>query len=137
MANFLDTPTIQLLERGLDVATLRQRVSANNLANVDTPGYKRQEVSFEDDLAKALRQSSEFRGLTSDPRHIPIGDTKLEEVTPRTMTINGEEYRNDGNNVDVDREMAIMAKNTLWYDAMISRVSGKLATLKNTIREVR
>ncbi|MCW2277948.1 flagellar basal body rod protein FlgB [Heliophilum fasciatum] len=138
MAGFFDTPLQRMLEQGLDAAALRHRVISNNLANVDTPGYKRQEVAFEDELAQALRQErSGLVGKTSNPRHLPINGVENADVKPKMITVNDEVFRNDKNNVDIDKEMAVLAKNTLWYDALITRTAGRLAGIKNVIREVR
>lgn len=137
MAGFLETPSISLLERGLNTASLRHQVIADNLANVDTPGYKRKEVAFEDQLISVLEKGTGIKGVITHPKHIPIGISSPDEVVPRVSTQEDQEYRNDKNNVDIDREMAVMAKNTLWFEAMLTQISSKLSGLKNTIREVR
>ncbi|MBC9783408.1 flagellar basal body rod protein FlgB [Heliobacterium chlorum] len=135
MAGFLDLPIVRILERGLDASSLRHQAISDNLANIDTPGYKRKEVVFEDELASALRGDS-FQGKLTHPKHIPLSDSSS-NASAKVVTQEDQEYRNDKNNVDVDREMALLAKNTLWYDGMVSLASQKLSTLKSTIREVR
>lgn len=138
MAGFLESSIVSLLERGLNTASLRHQVIADNLANVDTPGYKRKEIAFEDELTAALlRDKQKMAGVAHHPKHIPIDNLSLDNVKPQILEQSSEIYRNDQNNVDVEQEMARLAKNSLLMEAMLTRVSSKLSGLKNTIREVR
>ncbi|MDD2421011.1 MAG: flagellar basal body rod protein FlgB [Heliobacteriaceae bacterium] len=137
MTGLFNTPALQLLEKGLGTATLRHQVIADNLANIDTPGYKRKEVAFEAELQRVLQKGPGLKGMTTHPKHIPIGCAFPEEVVPQIHTQAEQEYRNDKNNVDIDREMAILAKNTLMYETLLAQLSNRLAKIKNTIREVR
>ncbi|KAB2954401.1 flagellar basal body rod protein FlgB [Heliorestis acidaminivorans] len=139
MAQFLDTASTSLLEKGLNVAALRHKVIADNIANVDTPGYKRKEVSFESELAQVMKGNSQMKmdGSINNSRHIPIMASSIHEVNSKTHHTKEQSYRNDENNVDIDKEMAVLAKNTLWYDAMITQISRRLSGLKNVIKEVR
>ncbi|MBM7867102.1 flagellar basal body rod protein FlgB [Heliobacterium gestii] len=137
MAGFLETPILRTLEKGLDAASIRHQVISDNLANVDTPGYKRKEVQFEDELAAVIdRDESAMSGKRSDPRHIPLNGGSG-DLSSRVVTMEGESFRNDGNNVDVDREMAELAKNSLWYDGMINQISHKFSMVKNVLQGVR
>lgn len=95
-----------IIHKALDAAWKRNEAIAQNIANVDTPGYKRKTVSFEKELREAM-ESKDFK--KSDVDNIEI------KVT--------EEYRNlstrlDGNNIDIDSEMAALAKNTIQYNAL-------------------
>lgn len=95
-----------IIHKALDAAWKRNEAIAQNIANVDTPGYKRKTVSFEEELREAM-ESKDFK--KSDVDNIEI------KVT--------EEYRNlstrlDGNNIDIDSEMAALAKNTIQYNAL-------------------
>jgi len=86
IANILFTSGMALMEKGLDAAALRNTVIANNLANVDTPGYKRSEVAFEDVFRKALNGKSGLKGAVTNERHIPIGGQKnIAGVNPREI----------------------------------------------------
>ncbi|ABZ84774.1 flagellar basal-body rod protein flgb, putative [Heliomicrobium modesticaldum Ice1] len=137
MIGFLETPILRSLEKGLDAASTRHQVIADNLANVDTPGYKRKEVQFEDELAAVIdREASGMTGKRSDPRHIPLNGG-IGDLSVRVVTQESESFRNDGNNVDVDREMALLAKNSLWYNGMINTISHKLSGIKNVLQGVR
>src|SRR5262245_11163433 len=96
------TPSqLDLLAQLLNAATLRHRVIAQNVANVNTPGYRRLEVSFEDALS---------RHLSSEPNNIDVSGIK-----PEIVQAHGGFDRFDGNNVDVDAEMGSLQKNTLLF----------------------
>jgi flagellar basal-body rod protein FlgB len=130
--------TIKILENALDTAALRQKVIADNIANVNTPGFKKSYVSFEDELSLALqkRKVSSFKAITTDPRHIqfykPLKDPT--KVRPRLYIENDTFFRNDINNVDINIQMANLAKNSIMYNAVVNRVSGMLQLLQTVIR---
>ncbi len=133
LERLLVSNTAKLMTKALDAAALRNSVIANNLANVDTPRFKRSAVNFEDELAKALNGSGGITGIRTHARHIPIGPRSATEVSPRVEVQNDVSMRNDGNNVDIDREMAALAKNTILYNALVQQVSGEFQKLKSVI----
>ncbi len=135
--NIMFNQAMGLLEKGLDAASLRNRVIANNLANVDTPGFKRSDVLFEDELRKALSQQGKITGYITNARHIPIGGRPVAAVTPQVVPSNDTTMRNDGNNVDIDREMAALAKNTIIYTALAQELNGEFGKLRTAITEGR
>lgn len=122
--NLLLTPVMHILEKKLDVCTLRQRVIANNVANVDTPGFKASHVELENTLRQALNHQDTLSLRKTDPRHIePYLSTKAVHAT---MTIDKTtSLRNDGNNVDIDREMTDLAKNEIDYQTVAQLLSHK------------
>ncbi len=132
--SLIDTRAINLLERSLNAASLRQKVIANNVANIDTKGFKRSEVSFEQTLQEALSGET-LSGRVTNERHIPIGTPSMQNVRPSVLTDRSSSMRLDGNNVDIDVEMARLATNQLQYNALIQRVSGKFSSLKYAISE--
>ncbi len=111
--------------RALDAASLRHQVIANNLANVNTPGYKRQEVQFENQLAQAIAQRDNPCASACSP---------MSAVQPRIVTVNTTSERADGNNVDMETEMVNLAANTLNFDVLSQSVSGYFAGLKAVIK---
>jgi flagellar basal-body rod protein FlgB len=127
MSNSIDTHVYDLLKQSLDVATLRSRVSANNIANVNTKDYKSYHVSFEDTLQTNV---DKLDMKTSDDRHIQgapaEGEIKVEQDTTHSMN-------QDGNNVDIENEMVNQASNVLLYNAMISEINSKLSNTKYVI----
>jgi flagellar basal-body rod protein FlgB len=135
--NLLFTKTMSLMGKGLDAASLRNKVISDNLANVDTPGFKRSDVVFEEELRRALTKTGQVRGMTTNPKHIPIGSPSVSAVSPKVVLQNDTTMRNDGNNVDIDIEMASMAKNTITYSALAQLLNGEFTKLKSAIFEGR
>src|SRR3989337_1711114 len=92
-----------LLEKMLDVSSIKHKVIANNIANVNTPGYKKMDVNFAEQLKKALNENAMDKFDALQPKIV----ISKEEA--------GETLRNDGNNVDMDKEVSALVKNTLSY----------------------
>ncbi|NLV37444.1 MAG: flagellar basal body rod protein FlgB [Clostridiaceae bacterium] len=127
------TSHLRLREKTLDATWARNEVIAQNIANVDTPGYKKSSVTFEEHLDSAM-DSRGFRGNTTDDRHIPIGKTDVEKVNIRvTRDYKNLSTRLDENNVDVETEMASLAKNNIRYNTLIQSVSNSYQTIKSVI----
>ncbi len=124
--------TFVALQKGLDASSLRQQVIANNVANINTPGYKKQDVSFEDEFKHAIDNKYDARMYQTDPRHLP-GGSSLTSVGIKVNTIGATSMRYDGNNVDIDEEMSKMAENSIRYNAMAQLMSGRFSTLKTVI----
>lgn len=131
------TSHINLREKALDAAWTRNEAIAQNIANVDTPGYKKSTVAFEEYLDNALDKGG-FKGFTTDKRHIEIGGGSPESAKIRIT----KEYENlstrlDGNNVDIESEMASLAKNDIRYNTLVQSVSDSYQKLKSVISEGR
>lgn len=108
-----------ILKKSLDATWKRNEVLSNNIANVDTPNYKRKDVVFESLLSDALKKE----GGTSS-----IAFNKLE---PQVVTDSSSlSYRLDGNNVDIDAEMSKFAENQLRYNTLVSQVDYNFQRLK-------
>ncbi len=116
--------TATALSKTLDAAAARQKSIANNVANVETPGYKRTQVSFEDELRRIinLKTGSEL-------------SKGLQELRPITKTDIQSPARPDGNNVNIDAEMSDLARTALKYRAAAVLLEGKTAMLKAAISE--
>jgi flagellar basal-body rod protein FlgB len=129
--------TQDILQRSLSVSTIRQEVIADNIANADTPHFKRREVAFESELNRALRSydPNPFPAAMTHNRHIPFYRPKdYREVKPIVYLDYVTTYRNDGNNVDIDREMVDARRNAMLYTAMARRVSDNFQLLSMVMR---
>lgn len=124
------------LEKALDAAWLKNESISNNIANVNTPGYKKTSVLFEEQFASA---SAEFQigSLKSDKNFLPIGNDIKNISSPEVIQNSFTSARQDGNNVNVDVEMAEMAKNTIKYNALITQISKQFNNIKSAIKEGR
>jgi flagellar basal-body rod protein FlgB len=125
---------ISTLQQALSGLAARQQAIAGNIANVDTPGYRRQDVAFE----AALRDSGDGSRLaTTSVGHIalaPSGESLLTAVAgeaDRSST-----GRNDGNNVDIDYEMTRLADTSLRYQLLTQATSARFATLREIVSRV-
>jgi flagellar basal-body rod protein FlgB len=128
--------SLNLSQRILGSDVLRKDAIANNIANVDTPHYKRQMVTFESELNRALESEKNPGTPTNltDSRHIPFDDNKdVNAVQARVQVEFDTNYRNDKNNVDIEKEMADEVKNTLHYQALTSSVGGAIRRLRSVI----
>lgn len=134
--SLLNSVGFQRLEKAVDAAALRQKVIANNVANVDTPYFKRSDVQFEELLQKELSSvtSPTFAGYRTHQKHISLGtigkqtEAQATIVTDETSTMN-----NNQNNVDIDYEMSLLAKNQLYYNMMVQQVSYDIKHLRTAI----
>jgi len=108
------------LEKALDACLLRHKVIANNIANVSTPGFKRLEVVFEEELKALLNKK-------------PISLSQLKKVEPEIIEDQNSTWREDFNNVDIEKEMVELSKNTLQYNLYIQLLNGKLERIRKAI----
>lgn len=130
--NLFSSPVLLALSKQLDSSALTQRVIANNVANVNTPGFKKSYVSFQDQLRRALDAKAPAMA-TSDSRHFG-GKKDIAGVYPRVVQERDTTMRYGQNNVDIDQEMVNLAANEIMYDFSANRISGKLSTLGYVIR---
>jgi flagellar basal-body rod protein FlgB len=100
------------LEHYMDLLTMRQKLVSSNIANADTPGYKTQDLDFQDSLNAVMdggvAHQIEVKGLT---------------------------VKNDGNNVDLDREARLLSENDLRFSIATSLMKGSFTTIKEAIKE--
>jgi flagellar basal-body rod protein FlgB len=123
-----------LLEKALDASVMRNDAISQNIANVDTPNYKKKVVRFEE----VFNELAGIQGQVSNRRHMPIGDGNHSLVQPQLEEANSWGVaRLDQNEVDINVEMAEMAKNTIKYNALIQRLNGSLTKLKSVINDGR
>ena len=114
------TKSVDLLQRALDVNTLRYQVSANNIANSEVPNFKRSTVNFESELKRALDSEEEAKNafpLTrTDPRHFSLSESiDYRTVQPRRVLDYTTTSKANGNNVDAEEEAMNITKIQLQY----------------------
>jgi flagellar basal-body rod protein FlgB len=127
----------RLLEKGLDVAWLKNEVISQNIANVDTPGYDRRHVEFDEAFANALKGNHPIVTRVTREQHFRIPETDPMRVRPVVVSSNHYVMRMDDNNVDIDKEMVDLAKNTIQYNALVQKLSKEFQRLKLAVREGR
>jgi len=120
---------VNVLGKAADASWQRNEVIANNIANVDTPGYKRQDINFESQLRKALGESK-YESVDSKVSHLSKA-----ELTPTVFTDAANfSYRLDGNNVDIDTENVELASNQIKYNGLIQSINQEFANLKMVMK---
>lgn len=123
---------INVLDRAADASWLRNQAITNNISNVDTPGYKRQDVAFEEVLAKALGRN---RYESMDSKVSSIQESKLHRLSPVVYEdYEGFSYRLDKNNVDIENENVMLAENQLKYQGLITSITQDFANLKAVLK---
>ncbi|HME33130.1 MAG TPA: flagellar basal body rod protein FlgB [Terriglobales bacterium] len=113
--NLVDTPMMHTLSRALDLTSQRQSLVSQNVANIDTPGYKARDIDFRQELQRAL---GEDEG--------PQAATLVREVP-------GLIERPDGNNVSLDRESLLMAQNQLAFQVDVQLLRAEFNRLQLAI----
>jgi len=106
---------MDLIDAGIKAETLRQKAIANNVANLETPGYRRVDVKFEELLAKCLRSSKEF----------DLSEVEAEIYQPKQTPL-----KSNGNDVNLEAEVGQMIKNTLRHKAYIRLLSKKYSQIE-------
>lgn len=120
---------VNVLDRAADASWLRNEAIGNNLSNVDTPGYKRQDVEFESVLKKALG-ASQYR--TMDAK---VASLDMRRLVPSVYTDHASySYRLDKNNVDVDTEGVKLAENQLKYQGLMTGIKQEFTNLQTVMK---
>ncbi|MGO5011668.1 flagellar basal body rod protein FlgB [Niallia sp. Sow4_A1] len=117
--------TITTLENAINYSNQKQKVIAQNIANVDTPNYKAKTVTFKDSLSSAMNAN------VTNSKHMSFSASN---ASTTVVSKSGVTYNNSGNSVDMDKEMTDLATNQIYYNALIDRISGKFSSLENVIR---
>ena len=127
---------VDTLQNGLAASWTRSAVIRNNIANVETPGFKASDVEFGTHLANSL-QSKGFVGIKTHPKHIDIGSGKLPDFETRIVQRKGMSMRMDGNDVDIESENVKLAQNSLYYNALMEKLNSEIRRLRTAIAEGR
>lgn len=123
---------INVYTKALNASWKRNEVLANNIANVNTPDYKRSDVNFQEILQNSLEEKG-IKGAKTHREHMDIGTRDLSNITHEIQHSEGYSTRRDGNNVDMDVEMAEVTKNNIYYEAVSRQLSSKLNRLRSSI----
>ena len=128
-----------LLERALDTETVRRKVIANNIANVNVPHFKRSDVNFESELKRAIMENNnpdnKLPALMEHEKHIPFyKERDIRDVGIRVNLDYNTTALNNGNNVDIEKEMVEAAKNLMRYNAFVAGMNHNFRMFKLSMR---
>ena len=122
---------VNVLKSAADASWLREEVLSNNIANVDTPNYKRQDVEFKTYLNSAIEQSGKPKATLTQK----INNVDLSNIKTRTYTDNSAlSYRIDGNNVDLSTENVELAAEQINYNALIDSMNYEFSRFKAVLK---
>jgi flagellar basal-body rod protein FlgB len=128
--------TINGLQTSLGMRQLRHGVISSNVANAETPGYQAQKLDFEKSLERAMDLDG-LRGMsTSHEGHMTVGGHTA-RVNPEIYNNPDGAVNNDGNTVDMEKEMAALSENAIMYKAALQLINKKMAALKYAASEGR
>ncbi len=126
--------SVNEMKKGLNASWLRNEVTTNNIANADTPNFKASKVNFEDLYRAEIEGTGMLKATKTNSGHIDFqgidGEAQIVQDNDTTM-------RMDGNNVDIDSEMATLAQNQIYYNLLIQKTNKQLARLRLAITEGR
>ena len=135
MIKITSDSTYGLLKKSLDASYLRQQAISNNIANINTRNYKADRVIFEQFLKNSMSSSNlSLRATHSNHIGLNNGDHQVE---PQLVKDQSPAMKNDGNNVDIDIEMANLAANQLLYNTLVQQTNQKIGKLRHVISEGR
>jgi len=128
---------MDVMQRGLSASWTRNAVIRNNIANVETPGFKASRVEFESLLRKAA-EGGNFQAARTHPMHLEFsGTSDIMSVQPMIRQSRDLSMRKDGNNVDIESENVRMAQNSIHYNTLLEKLNSEIRRLRMAISEGR
>ncbi|WP_207706930.1 flagellar basal body rod protein FlgB [Alkalibaculum sporogenes] len=121
-----------LIKKGLDVASIRQKSISSNIANINTPNYKVNKVEFEKILADAVGNGKVTMKKTNDMHY---GVERIEDIEPIVEKRKTTYVNDNGNNVDIDLEMTELAANEIYYSTLVQQLNARLGNLSYVINK--
>ena len=118
------------LKRGLDAAVIRHELIADNVSNITTPGYRRKDLDFKVMLKTGINQG--MPAARTHKRHFDFANIMTEPAS-RIVYPNNTDVKQDGNNVDLDREIVNMANNNVYYNSLTTLAGRKLRLLRDAV----
>ena len=126
--------TPKAMKKSLDLMSTRQSVITSNVGNVDTPGFKASEIDFQGQLREALGSKGQLNLQATNEKHFGPNTSNISSLTADPFE-EEDAAKSNGNNVDVDKEMAKMAENQIFYNAVIQLMMKRGSTVRASITE--
>ena len=125
-----DRSHLTVLKKAVDVYSRRHQVTARNISNVETPGFRAQRVQFEELLS---HEQMRLKGYRTHENHLPVGGQDLGSAREEIIDMDSA-YDNGVNNVDIDSEMTNLATNDLSYRMATRLLSMRYSVLRGAIK---
>lgn len=122
--------TTDALGASLNMRLLRQDVTSANIANAETPGYNAKKVDFEEALSRALDHEGLGKMHVSDKEHFLMGQGAISRARADVYDNPDVNVANDGNTVDMEKELSTLAENSILYKATLQLINKKLGALR-------
>jgi flagellar basal-body rod protein FlgB len=124
-----------LLFKELNYRGERQKVIASNIANINTPKYKTKDLSFDNVLNQSMANSGDLQLKVTNKKHIRSFDQQNDQDVYKMYEVKGLQEQNDGNNVNLDQQMSMMAKNSVMFSAIQSSIKKDMNWMSQVIAE--
>lgn len=127
----VEKSTIKHYSKLLDLSALKNKTLASNIANAETPGYKKKTFDFDQELRKSMQEPG-LRKTQTHPKHIPLGNSA--DRPPKIRVIKSSVNSTGVNSVDIDQEMAELAQNQIIFQFGSKMLDKKFNALKDVIK---
>ena len=124
----------KVLRKALDFQSQRNLLISSNISNLDTPGYSAKDIDFKSQLARAIGRQGDLAMKVTQPGHLGPGKAALKSMQPQVFT-ESDPARSNGNNVNIDKEMAKLAENQIAYNATVQLMGKRASTIRAAINE--
>jgi flagellar basal-body rod protein FlgB len=126
--------TPKAMKKSLDLMSTRQSMITSNIGNVDTPGFKASEIDFQGQLREALGSNGQLNLHATNVNHFGPKTSNISSLNADPFE-EEDAAKSNGNNVDIDKEMAKMAENQIFYNAVIQLMMKRGSTVRASITE--
>ena len=123
-----------LMKKSLNMMSTRQNLISSNISNVDTPGFKASDIDFQAQLREALGSKGALNLRSTNEKHFGPNPSSIGDLTPDPFE-EDRAAKSNGNNVDIDNEMAKMAENQIIYNATVQLMMKRGSTVRSAITE--
>lgn len=124
----------KVMKKGLDLISARQSLISSNIGNLDTPGFKASDIDFQGQLREALGSKGQLKLKATNGKHFGPQNSNIGRLRPEPFE-EEDAAKSNGNNVDVDKEMAKLAENQIFYNATIQLMMKRGSTVKAAVIE--
>ncbi|MBT5026851.1 MAG: flagellar basal body rod protein FlgB [Nitrospinaceae bacterium] len=125
----------KMMVKSLDMMSTRQNLISSNISNVDTPGFKASDIDFQAQLREAMGSKGSLNLRATNSKHFGPSTSNIGDLSPDPFEESSAAKAN-GNNVDIDNEMAKMAENQIIYNATVQLMMKRGSTVRSAVTEL-